>query len=80
MFHEIEGLQQILLAEITKYAKDKAGSPIGYDVATYPYFFTDTNENGTLEEGEGAYASWTPRLLKGAYNYQVSIKDPEVGS
>ncbi|MGE5249862.1 MAG: hypothetical protein ACM3QS_06560 [Bacteroidota bacterium] len=76
MFHEIEGLQQALLAEITTYAKDKAGSPIGYDVATYPYFFTDANENGTLDEGEGAYANWTPRLLKAAYNYQVSIKDP----
>jgi hypothetical protein len=76
MFHEVEGLQEALLSQIGAYAKDKAGSPIGYDVATYPYFYTDTNENGKLDEGEGAYAKWTPRLLKAAYNYQVSIKDP----
>jgi hypothetical protein len=76
MFHEIGGLQGILLSEITKYAKSTAKAPIGYDVATYPYFYADANENGKLDEGEGGYASWTPRLLKAAYNYQVSIKDP----
>ena len=76
MFYEIQGLQETLLAQITSYAKDTAKAPIGYDVATYPYFFADANENGTLDEGEGAFASWTPRLLKAAYNYQVSIKDP----
>jgi hypothetical protein len=76
MFYEVQGLQEILLAQIQTYAKEKAGKPIGYDVATYPYFYIDANENGTLDEGEGAYDAWTPRLLKAAYNYQVSIKDP----
>ncbi len=76
MFYEVQGLQEALLAQITAYAKDKAGAPIGYDVATYPYFYADANSNGKLDEGEGAFASWTPRLLKAAYNYQVSIKDP----
>jgi hypothetical protein len=67
MFYEIEGLQETLLAQITAYAADTAGAEIKYDEATYPYFM------GT--DGE-AYPNWTPRLLKAAYNYQVSLKDP----
>ncbi len=80
MYYEIEGLQQALYAEIQKYAKDKAGTAIVYDPAAYPYFFVDTNGNGLVDEGEAAfpnaYNAWTARLLKAAYNYQVSIKDP----
>ncbi|MBP6179201.1 MAG: hypothetical protein KA473_10195 [Anaerolineales bacterium] len=67
MFYEIEGLQTILLAEIQKYATDKAGAEIKYDAATYPYFMGADGK---------AYPNWTPRLLKAAYNYQVSLKDP----
>ncbi len=80
MFYEIEGLQGTLFAEIQKYAADKAGAAIVYDTATYPYYFADTNSNGAVDEGEAvypnAYKNWTPRLLKAAYNYQVSLKDP----
>ena len=76
MFYEVQGLQEILLAQIVTYAKDTAGAPIGYDQNTYPYFFADANSDGALQDGEGGYANWTPRLLKAAYNYQVSIKDP----
>ncbi|KAA0265766.1 MAG: hypothetical protein EDM79_16530, partial [Chloroflexi bacterium] len=80
MYYEIEGLQANLFAEIQKYAADKAGAAILYDSASYPYWFTDTNGNGTADEGEvafpNAYSTWTPRLLKAAYNYQVSLKDP----
>ena len=67
MFYEIQGLQEALLAEIQKYAADTAGAEIKYDPATYPYFMS--------AEGE-SYPNWTPRLLKAAYNYQVSVKDP----
>lgn len=67
MYYEIEGLQEALMAEIQKYALETAGAEIKYDAATYPYFM------GT--DGK-AYPNWTPRLLKAAYNYQVSIKDP----
>ncbi|MEY2818804.1 MAG: hypothetical protein RL275_2267 [Chloroflexota bacterium] len=80
MYYEIEGLQTALMAEIQKYAADKAGAAILYDSAAYPYWFADTNGNGTADEGEVAfpnsYKNWTPRLLKAAYNYQVSVKDP----
>jgi len=67
VFYEVQGLQEILLAEIQKYAQETAGAEISYDPATYPYFLA--------ADGSG-YANWTARLLKAAYNYQVSLKDP----
>jgi len=67
MFYEIEGLQEALLAEIQKYAEGTAGAPITYNPDQHPYFLGADGE---------AYANWTPRLLKAAYNYQVSVKDP----
>lgn len=80
MYYEIEGLQEILYAEIQKYAADTAGTALVYESTAYPYFFQDTNANGAVDEGEAtfpnAYNAWTPRLLKAAYNYQVSLKDP----
>lgn len=67
MYFEIQGLQEALLAQIQSYAKDTAGAEITYDAATYPYF---------LGADGKAYPNWTARLLKAAYNYQVSVKDP----
>jgi hypothetical protein len=64
---EIEGLQEILLAEIQEYAQNTAGAEIKYDSAAYPYFMAADGSN---------YPNWTARLLKAAYNYQVSTKDP----
>lgn len=76
---EIEGLQAALYAAIQAYAK-AAGVPIAYDSHTNPYFFKDTNGNGQVDPNEATsankYAPWTPRLLKAAFNYQVSLKDP----
>jgi hypothetical protein len=76
IYFEIAGIQEKLLEAIQAYADNVSGAPIGYDPARYPYFFGDANANGTMDEGEGAYPAWTPRLLRGAYNYQVSQKDP----
>ena len=77
---EVSGLQEMLLQAIQAYAKEVAGSSIGYDESTYPYFFVDENDDAKLEETEvtadNNYASWTARLLKASYNYQLSIKDP----
>lgn len=67
MYFELQGLQEALLAQIQTYAKDTAGAEIKYDGATYPYFM------GT--DGK-PYPNWTARLLKAAYNYQLSVKDP----
>jgi hypothetical protein len=77
---EIEGLQEILIDEIQAYAQETVGTAIVYDVGSYPYFFIDSNANGEVDDGEAAYPNrynaWTPRLLKAAYNYQTSLKDP----
>ncbi len=73
---ELAGLQEKLLAAITAYGKEVAKADIGYDAATYPYWFADANANGKLDKGEKSYSAWTPRLLKAAYNYQVATKDP----
>jgi hypothetical protein len=77
---EVSGLQDMLLQAIQAYAKEVAGSSIGYDESTYPYFFVDENDDAKLEENEvtadNNYASWTARLLKASYNYQLSVKDP----
>ena len=73
---EIAGLQELLYQAIRAYASEVAKTPIVYNPQAYPYFFADANGNGALDEGETAYKAWTGRLLKAAYNYQVSVKDP----
>ena len=77
---EISGLQGMLLQAIQAYGKEVAGTSIGYDPGSNPYFFIDTNDNGTIDADEAnsdnRYASWTGRLVKAAFNYQLSVKDP----
>lgn len=77
---EIEGLQELLYSGLQAYASEVAGTALVYSKDAYPYFFIDTNADGATGEDEAvfpnAFKSWTPRLAKAAYNYQVSIKDP----
>jgi len=76
---EIATLQEALYAQI-QAAATANGMPIAYSAAAYPYFFSDTNGNGTADADEAvranAYKGWSPNLLKAAFNYQYSIKDP----
>lgn len=65
---EITSLQDALFDAIQAYADENAGA-ITYDPAAYPYWFDDAGER---------YAGWTPRLLRAAYNYTYSYKDPGV--
>lgn len=78
-FYEVEQIQTKLLEAIQAYAKDVAGAPIVYDLSLYPYFFPDTNSNGLADPEEviatNKYTSWTPRLLRAAYNYNYSKHD-----
>jgi len=77
---EIETLHQMLGAAMQIYASEVTSAPIIYAAGSYPYFFNDTNGNGAGEPGEtifqNRYVSWTPRLLKAAYNYQYIAVDP----
>ena len=77
--HEIEALRLMLQDEILAYAETVSGTAIGY-ANSYPYYFTDTNGDGTISEDEAqfpnAYNAWTPRLLAAAYNFQFVTKDP----
>ena len=80
IFFEIETLREKLLDAMRNYADEKIAVPIAYLGETYPYFFIDINKNGTVDPDEASfdnrYNQWTPRILKAAYNYQVSVKDP----
>lgn len=65
---EIATMTEALYAAMQEYATSTEGvSSIEYDSHRYPYFFD--------EAGEG-YSTWTPRLLRAAYNYQYAQKDP----
>ncbi len=75
---EIDTLYDVLYAAIQAYAAN-AGAPIAYDANSYPYWMNDTNGNGVVDEGEAgranAYTSFTPRLLKAAYNLHLVTKE-----
>jgi hypothetical protein len=77
---EIDSMREILYAAIQDYSLNTIGTGILYDSHSYPYFFVDTNGNGEVDEGEvgrdNRFSSWTPRLLRAAYNYQYASKDP----
>jgi hypothetical protein len=80
LYYEIDTMRSDLLAAMQAYATDTAGAAIAYNEASYPYFFIDTNGNGVADPDESVnanrYASWTPRLLRAAYNVQYVTKDP----
>ncbi len=64
---------------IKSYARDVAGVPMVYDGSRYPYFFTDANSDGVIDQAEGkaiAYNGWTPRSLRTAYNWKLVTADP----
>jgi len=79
IYYEIKGLQDILYSSIQAYGSEVAGTPIAYDAATYPYFLIAGPDGTPAKDASGAttgYNKWTARLLKAAFNYQVSVKDP----
>jgi hypothetical protein len=77
---EIATMQEALLAAIQGYATNTIGTSVAYDSHSHPYWFIDTNGNGLADpeevNGDNRYATWTPTLLRAAYNYQYSQKDP----
>jgi hypothetical protein len=80
MYYEIEHLKGYLMDAMQAYARTVIKVPIAYDPLTYPYYFIDLNNNGQVDPNEAnssnGYNKFTARLLRAAYNYQVSVKDP----
>ncbi len=80
IYYEIETLKGITYEALRVYAREVIGKPIAYDTLAYPYFFNDKNDNGVVDSDEAdssnGYGSFSPRLLRAAYNYQVAQKDP----
>lgn len=72
-------LRDRLLEAINLYSTQVAGTPVVYAEDAYPYFFADLDADGRADPDEAIrdnrYASWTPRLLRAAYNYQFATKD-----
>jgi hypothetical protein len=73
---EIATMEEILYEALRSYSRDRLGATIVYDPHAYPYFFTDANDDGIRDPEETGYATWSPTLLKAAYNFQYSQKDP----
>jgi hypothetical protein len=77
---EITTLHERLASAIRLYAAERAGGPIAYSPGAYPYFFADLDADGSAGPEEAVYPnryqSWTPRLLRAAYNFQFVAKDP----
>lgn len=80
LYGEIDTMRSMLYEAIKAYSADTVGAPIVYDSSAYPYFFNDLNGNGEPDPDEvnygNGYASWTPTMLRAAYNYQYAQKDP----
>lgn len=75
----IDDLHARLEQAIMTYATEVGGGAVVYSDAAYPYFFNDLNADAAVDAGEdiypNRYQSWTPRLLRAAYNYQFVSKD-----
>lgn len=76
---EIQSYQDALFESIITYAAETIGTPIGKG-GGYPYWFIDTNGDGVIDGEEGqygnSYATWTPTLLRGIYNYMFFLYTP----
>jgi predicted CXXCH cytochrome family protein len=79
IYDELVGLRDKLGAAIRGYGKEH-GTPVCYSASAYPYWFVDDDGDGTCSAAEAvganAFKSWTARLLRATYNYQLASKDP----
>jgi hypothetical protein len=65
---EVATMREALLLAMQEYAAGIEGvDGITYNPNAYPYYFN---------EAEEGYSTWTPALLRAAYNYQYASKDP----
>jgi predicted CXXCH cytochrome family protein len=79
IYGELVGLRDKVLAAVRNYGTEHH-TPICYNPDTYPYWFADTDGDGACGTSEtqatNAFKSWTARLLRATYNFQLATKDP----
>ncbi|SFI31186.1 Cytochrome c7 [Jannaschia pohangensis] len=76
---DIQANADLLMSLLLDYTDDVVGAPAIYDATRYPYFFADANGDGAIDMADGrpvAYASWTPRGLRTAFNWKLVTADP----
>lgn len=82
IYYELMDFGTLLYAALQANATANVdAADICYSSTAYPYFFVDTDASGgecddTEANYGNKYATWTPRLLRGSYNYQMYKKDP----
>ena len=76
---EVNGLFKKLGTAIVNYGAEHQ-TPICYASGSYPYWFVDTDGDGACSADEAmagnAFTSWTARLVRATYNYQMVNNDP----
>jgi predicted CXXCH cytochrome family protein len=79
IYDELVGLRAKTLKAVQTYGSEHH-TPICYEANTYPYWFADLDGDGACNANEtqaaNAFKSWTARLLRATYNYQLAVKDP----
>jgi hypothetical protein len=83
LYGEIDTLRVRLYESIQDYTiRTEKVEPIIYETHSYPFFFIDSDGDGQVDPEEinvgNRYRTWTPRLLRAAFNYQYVAKDPGV--
>ena len=79
IYYEIDAFRQAFYEAMQSYADSVVGTPILY-APSFPYYFIDTDGDGEADSEETSfgnqYATWTPRLVRTAYNYHYVQEDP----
>ncbi|HTB60664.1 MAG TPA: cytochrome c3 family protein [Polyangia bacterium] len=76
---EVNGLFKKLGTALVTYGAEHQ-TPICFAGSSYPYWFVDTDGDGACSAAEAmasnAFTSWTARLVRATYNYQLVNNDP----
>lgn len=77
---EIDTFHQALYDAIRDYAAEVMRAPIVYSPERFPHFFNDLRGDGEVDSDDlsfgNRYTTWTPRLVRVAYNYHFVQRDP----
>ncbi len=78
LYHEIEGMREVLYRAMQAYSAETSQPILWAD--QNPNRHVDTNQDGEAGEDEVQFANgfsgFTPRLMRAAFNFQFSAKDP----